>query len=187
MPVIAGFEQCDRPEYLLWFDGEYTGLDPHNDLVLEIGFVATDFSLNVLDRYSSFVNHDEPEIRRLMARNEWWTSREKEANEIIEGCTEGVPIAEIDLIISGMTKKITDDKLGILAGNSLTTDRGFISANLPNFASLLHYRMLDVSSFKIFAQSKYGLVFRKALKHRAMEDVNESIAEFRALTQLMNL
>jgi len=120
-----------------------------------------------------------------MAQNDHWLTREIEVEEFIEGCASGTPLSEIDLAISGITQRVTGGEPGILAGNSLFTDRKFINAYMPNFASLLHYRMLDVSSFKIFTQATRGVEFKKELKHRAFADVTESIAEFKALTQLL--
>lgn len=186
MQTRIGFEECARPSNLLWFDGEYTGLDPSNDIILEVGFLATDFDLNILDGYTSFVKQEESNIRDLSSRNIHWSTRESEIEEFIEGCATGTPISEIDLAISGIAKRFTFGNPGILAGNSLFTDRRFILAYLPNFSQLLHYRMLDVSSFKIYAQATQGIEFKKALNHRAFEDIHESIAEYKALTQLLD-
>jgi oligoribonuclease len=43
----------------------------------------------------------------------------------------------------------------------------------------LHYRMLDVSSFKIVMQAKYDKIYTKKEVHRALEDIEESIAELK--------
>lgn len=65
----------------------------------------------------------------------------------------------------------------ILCGNSIGQDRKFVDRYLPQFASRLHYRMLDVSSFKIVHQELYGQSFKKSGTHRALDDIRESIAE----------
>lgn len=179
------FEECASPRHLLWFDGEYTGLNPSSDIILEIGFLATDFDLNVLGSYSSYVKQEESLIKNLMANNNHWETRENEVEEFIEGCSTGIPLNEIDIAISGIVQSVTRGEPGILAGNSLFTDRRFIVAYMPNLSSLLHYRMLDVSSFKIYVQATRGIEYKKDLKHRALADVNESIEEFKALTQLL--
>jgi oligoribonuclease len=67
----------------------------------------------------------------------------------------------------------------VLAGNSVHYDRSFIKQWWPEVYSLLHYRILDVSSFKIIMQNKYGLVFNKQESHRALDDIRESMAELK--------
>lgn len=185
MPDRDMFENSLGPNHLLWFDGEYTGLNPDIDVILEIGFIATDFNLSVLDTYSSYVKQEEAVIRELIARNDHWIDKDSEAEEFIRRCSSGEPIEEIDIVLSGIAKKVNEEEVGILAGNSLFTDRSFINTFMPNLASLLHYRMLDVSSFKIYVQSTRGVEFKKLLAHRALSDIEESIEEFRALTQLL--
>ena len=41
----------------------------------------------------------------------------------------------------------------------------------------LHYRMLDVSSFKIVFQDRFKIHYEKKGSHRALDDIHESIAE----------
>lgn len=65
----------------------------------------------------------------------------------------------------------------ILCGNSIGQDRKFVDRYLPRFAARLHYRMLDVSSFKIAFQELYGLAYKKQGTHRALDDIRESIGE----------
>ena len=65
----------------------------------------------------------------------------------------------------------------LLAGNSIHQDRRFIENEWPRLNQRLHYRMLDVTSFKLAAESKYGIFFEKQNAHRALDDIRESIAE----------
>jgi oligoribonuclease len=48
---------------------------------------------------------------------------------------------------------------------------------MPNLAKLLHYRLIDVSSFKEVFREKYRLGFEKKNAHRAVDDIYESIRE----------
>ena len=68
-------------------------------------------------------------------------------------------------------------KPAILAGNSIHNDRNFIKKWWPEVDRLLHYRMLDVSSFKIIMQAKYNVIYQKKEVHRAFDDIQASIAE----------
>lgn len=74
----------------------------------------------------------------------------------------------------------------VLAGNTIGQDRKFIDVWMPEFASLLHYRMLDVSSFKIIFEQLYNKRFKKQKKHRAVDDILESIAELKYYMQFIN-
>jgi oligoribonuclease len=68
-----------------------------------------------------------------------------------------------------------------LCGNSIGVDRRFLDAQLPELDGYLHYRSIDVSSFKELCRRWYPDVYRKrpgkAETHRALADVRESIAE----------
>jgi len=43
----------------------------------------------------------------------------------------------------------------------------------------LHYRMLDVSAWKVVFEGKYGKKFAKPEDHRALEDIRGSIMELK--------
>jgi len=68
-----------------------------------------------------------------------------------------------------------------LAGNSIGTDRGFISRDMPELDAHLHYRMIDVSSIKELCRRWYPRIYyaqpQKGMAHRALADIRESIRE----------
>ena len=70
-----------------------------------------------------------------------------------------------------------------MCGNSIGVDRRFLDHQLPELDQYLHYRSIDVSSFKELCRRWYPDVYRKrphkAETHRALADVRESIAELR--------
>jgi oligoribonuclease len=86
----------------------------------------------------------------------------------------------IDLINKHFPDSMTDlKKRPILAGNSIMQDRLFIDKYFKKLSSRLHYRMVDVSSFKIMLNNKYNLEYRKQNSHRALDDIRESIGELK--------
>ena len=66
-----------------------------------------------------------------------------------------------------------------LAGNSIHQDRKFIEKEMPVLNKMLHYRMLDVSAWKIYFEQALGKKFLKADNHRALDDINGSIEELK--------
>ena len=70
-------------------------------------------------------------------------------------------------------------KRPILAGNSIMQDRIFIDKYFEKLSNRLHYRMVDVSSFKIVMTNKFEIEYRKQNSHRALDDIRESIGELR--------
>ncbi len=68
-----------------------------------------------------------------------------------------------------------------LAGNTIGTDRMFLAKYMPQIDQWLHYRNVDVSSFKELSRRWYPRVFFQAPAkdggHRALADILESIRE----------
>ena len=70
-----------------------------------------------------------------------------------------------------------------LCGNSIGVDRRFLDRYLPEVDQYLHYRSVDVSSFKELCRRWYPSVYKKRPdkkeSHRALDDIRESIEEMR--------
>ena len=67
-----------------------------------------------------------------------------------------------------------------LCGNSIHTDRHFLYGHMPALNAWLHYRNIDVSSFKEVLRRWYPVRYAppaKEGKHEALADIRESIAE----------
>jgi len=162
------------PTKLLWVDLEMTGLDSQQDVILEVAAEVTDFDFKTLASYEAIIKHDEA---RLQNMNEW-SQRQHAASGLVEKIkTIGRPEDEVKHELVGFIKAQFGNEPAILAGNSIHNDRLFIKRWWPEVDALLHYRMLDVSSFKILMQAKYGVHFGKKDLHRAFDDIQASIAE----------
>jgi oligoribonuclease len=69
-----------------------------------------------------------------------------------------------------------------LCGNSVCFDRRFLIRHMPKLEACFHYRNVDVSSIKELARRWRPEVVEKVAKasrHRALDDLRESIAELR--------
>lgn len=165
----------DKSTKLLWVDLEMTGLDPVSDKILEVAAIVTDFNFNELDRYESVI-FQLPELMATM--NEWCRT-----THTASGLVERVQVAPNEQQVASEFVQFVRKNFGkepaILAGNSIHQDRRFINQWWPDVEQLLHYRMLDVSAWKIIMQDKYGLEFIKTESHRALDDIKESIAELK--------
>lgn len=159
---------------LLWLDLEMTGLDTKNDVILEIAAEVTDFDFKTLASYEALIDHP---AEKLDEMNEWCLKQHTESGLLERIKREGQPEKEVVHQLVGFIKAQFGDEQAILAGNSIHNDRNFIKTWWPEVDELLHYRMLDVSSFKILMQAKYGVVFNKKDVHRAFDDIQASIAE----------
>ncbi len=176
----------DKPTKLLWIDLEMTGLDPQRDQIIEVAAIVTDWEFTELATIDQIVKHEEDEIRELIDANAWWTEQPAARDELLGKITSGEPLETIEKNLLKLIADHIGDEPVVLAGNSIHQDRLFIRRWLPNLEAKLHYRMLDVSSWKIVMMGKFNQEFEKASTHRAMEDIRESIAELKFYLQRVN-
>lgn len=168
------------PAHLLWVDLEMTGLDPVKDRIVEVAAIMTDWDFNELGRYESGVAQDEQELRALFAANAWASARPESTKELIDLSLSSPSEAEVqDALANFIGRFAAQDEVVLLAGNSIHCDRSFIKQWWPHIDRRLHYRMLDVSAWKVVMQAKYGMQFPKNETHRALEDIQESISELK--------
>ena len=167
----------DIPSKLLWVDLEMTGLDPDKDLILEIALEVTDFNFKTLASYEATIRQSRDKVVKRMSANSWWQSFPKNRDNFIDKLSFGKDIKLVEKDIIAILNEQFQNEPVILAGNSIYNDRKFITKNWPELDIKLHYRMLDVSSFKILMQSKYSVNFEKKEVHRAFDDIQASIAE----------
>ena len=162
------------PTKLLWVDLEMTGLDPETDVIIEIAAIVTDFEFKPLANFEAYVSQPE---EKLTSMNEWAQTQHDSSGLTDKVRQEGKPEGDVIREFTDFIKNNFGDEPAILAGNSIHNDRIFIKKWWPDVEALLHYRMLDVSSYKIIMQAQHGLEFAKTDDHRALGDIQASIAE----------
>ncbi|WP_345062983.1 oligoribonuclease [Leifsonia kafniensis] len=164
---------------LVWIDCEMTGLNLETDELVEIAVVITDYDLNLVDPGINIVIKPDASALEQMGdfvRNMHTTSG------LIEEIPNGVTAAEAEFeVIEYLLKFIPAEQKAPLAGNSIGTDRGFLTRYMPRLDNHLHYRNVDVSSIKELARRWYPRVYFQAPTkdggHRALADILESIRE----------
>jgi oligoribonuclease len=167
-------------DLLVWIDCEMTGLDLGKDALIEVAALVTDPDLNVLGDGVDVVIHADdaaldgmPDVVREMHQKSGLT-------EEVRRSTVTLQEAE-DLVMEYVTAWVPDPRSAPLCGNSIATDRGFVSRDMPRLDAHLHYRMIDVSSIKELCRRWYPRVYfgqpTKGLAHRALADIRESVRE----------
>lgn len=164
---------------LLWVDLEMTGLDPEQDRILEIAAIATDWDLNPLATYEGIVKVDDQIIASRMV-GPFWKKNQESYNSLIAQNTTGQPLPKIEQeLLAFLNDNFRKDYTIILAGNSIHQDRKFIDRELPEITKRLHYRMLDVSAWKVYFEGALHQKFQKPEAHRALSDITGSIEELK--------
>lgn len=158
---------------LLWLDLEMTGLDVEKEVIIEVGAIVTDLFFNELESYHSIVNQD----KRFIDSMDEWNKKTHSESGLIEKIPSGRKPHEVELDLINIVSKHFGAERAVLAGNSIAQDRLFIDKYFKNLSAKLHYRMLDVTSWKILMKERFAVVFDKKNKHRADDDIRESIAE----------
>ena len=165
------------PTKLLWVDLEMTGLDAQNDVILEVAAEVTDFEFKTLASYEECVKQPRELILDRMQKNIWWKDYPENRDEFLRRCADGKTSEEVEQDLVKLVEEHFGSEPAVLAGNSIHNDRNFIKQWWPQLDLKLHYRMLDVSAWKVFMQGAYGVQFEKKEVHRAFDDIQASIAE----------
>ncbi|MFC7613436.1 oligoribonuclease [Actinokineospora soli] len=167
---------------LVWIDCEMTGLDLGRDALIEIAALVTDSELNVLGDGVDLVIHASDEALAGMPDVVAEMHGRSGLTDEVRASTLTVADAE-QKVLEYVRQYVPEVRTAPLCGNSIATDRGFISRDMPALDAHLHYRMVDVSSIKELARRWYPRVYYaqpdKGLAHRALADIQESIRELR--------
>ena len=157
-----------------------TGLDPARHTIVEIATLVTDDDLTVLAEGPDLVIHADAEalanmddfVRKMHTKS---------------GLLEAMEASTLSLADAGrqtlefIRAHVPEQRTVPLCGNSIGTDRRFLDAQLPDIENWLHYRSVDVSTVKELCRRWYPDVYAnapaKGTAHRALEDIQESLAE----------
>ena len=167
---------------LAWMDLEMTGLDPSRHVIVEIATLITDDDLEIVAEGPDLVVHATDE--QLQHMDEVVVKMHTES-----GLLDRIRSSTLSLEDAGkqtfdfLREHIPERRSVPLCGNSIGTDRRFLSIHLPEIEEYLHYRSVDVSTLKELGRRWAPSVIKgaptKAGSHRALDDIRESVAELR--------
>ena len=175
----AGDQGANR---LVWLDLEMTGLDVTRHVIVEIAALITDEQLEPLDEGIDIVVHQpatalaemDTFVRKMHTRSGLLPEIEASTTTLADAGAQ---------TLAYVKSHVPEAETAPLCGNSIGVDRRFLDHQLPELDRYLHYRSIDVSSFKELCRRWYPDIYKKrpskSEAHRALADINESIAELR--------
>lgn len=113
-----------------------------------------------------------------------WCQEHHSASGLTERVLRGsITEREAEMQVLEFVKKNVGTYTPLLAGNSIYVDFQFLKKYMPELASLFSHVLVDVSTVKALCLRWYPKDNKKAPqkenKHRAMDDIKESIAELK--------
>jgi oligoribonuclease len=174
------FKRYNHIKKFLWIDCEMTGLDLDKEVIIEVAAVVTDLDFTTLETYETVVNQPNIYVERM----DDWNKKHHSESGLIAKIPFGKTPDQVEEDLLKLVKKHwpkieRKDDMPLLCGNSIMQDRLFLNKYFKEFSGKLHYRMMDVTSWKIIFNHLYELKYEKKNSHRALDDIHESIAELK--------
>jgi oligoribonuclease len=168
-------------EPLAWVDLEMTGLSLEKDVILEVAMIVTDGQLNPISESLHIVINQPVSV--LESMDEWCKNQHQRSGLTKEVTESSYTIKMADTFFAECIAQYAPKRGALLAGNSIWQDRLFIQKYMPQFYDYFHYKMVDVTSVQQLVKRWYTndprVEFKKQDVHRALVDIQESIAELK--------
>ena len=180
-------ESKSEPERLVWCDLETTGLDPNNDLLLEVGFRITDLELNTLSQKSVLIwgpKYIDKIVQSKIEHIVW--NMHKESQLFVDAKEHGTAITAARDVISNWLVQHDITVNDPICGSSVQFDRGWLDVWMPECINMFSYRNIDTSSIKEVCRRYNPVLYAKLDEdtspkklHRVQSDLTDTINEFK--------
>ena len=163
---------------LVWIDCEMTGLDPEKERLLEIAVIVTGPQLVPRIEGPVLVINQSDELLGQM--DNWNKGTHGRSGLIDKVKASAITEEEAERQVLAFVAKYLPKGTSPLCGNTISQDRRFLVKFMPKLEAYLHYRNVDVSTFKELAKRwrpEVYSAFKKRQSHTALADVHESIDE----------
>ncbi|GLS24514.1 oligoribonuclease [Marinibactrum halimedae] len=171
---------AEENNHLIWIDLEMTGLDPDNDVIIEIATIVTDAHLNVLAEGPVYAIS---QSESALAAMDEWNTRQHGGSGLTERVRQSqMTLAQAEADTIEFLKQWVPAGKSPMCGNSICQDRRFLVKGMPQLEKYFHYRNLDVSTLKELARRWAPEVLagvKKSGSHLALDDIRDSINELR--------
>ena len=176
-------------DLLIWIDLETTGLDVANNMmgmhthkILEVGMHITDKYFNIIDKgFEVIINHKEADLLAVM--NDYVKDMHTNSGLLQKVLNSPFSLRMAEkMMLDYVSEFNIAPGTSPICGNNVGFDKNFIDAQMPEFAKMLHYRKIDVSSVKEIVWRQYPEIaaeLEKPNKHRGLDDIQESIKEMK--------
>lgn len=169
-----------RTDTLVWMDLEMTGLDPEDNVIIEIATIITDDELNIIAEGPVIAVH-QPDYE--LDKMDSWNVKTHGGSGLVDRVKAStVSMAEAEKQTLEFVEQYVKKGHSPLCGNSIHQDRRFLVKQMPLLEEYMHYRNIDVSTLKELAKRwKPSILpgFKKGGSHKALDDILESIAEMK--------
>jgi len=171
---------------LAWLDLETTGLDEKSGRILEYAMVCTHVDLTDILYMSKIIPQNVGIARAMMddyvvdmhTKNGLLAELEAAEGNALQ-YADSIEQAEEELIqmLNAVTLAVGGNMyeiIFVIAGANPGFDKDWVEEHMPNLFKQLHYRQLDVNTYKVGMPDSFDP--KSSVAHRAMADIRESIA-----------
>ncbi|MEM6988117.1 MAG: oligoribonuclease, partial [Pseudomonadota bacterium] len=131
---------------LIWIDLEMTGLDPAQDVIIEVATIVTDAELNTLAEGPVLAIH---QSNALLESMDAWNREHHGASGLIERVkSSSLRVGDAEQQTLAFLADWVPAGASPMCGNSICQDRRFMARLMPELEAWFHYRNLDVSTLK---------------------------------------
>ena len=169
-----------RTDTLVWMDLEMTGLDPEDNVIIEIATIITDDQLNIVAEGPVLAVHQpDSELDKM---DDWNVKTHGNSGLTQRVKDSSISMEEAERQTLEFVKQHVKKGHSPLCGNSIHQDRRFLVKQMPELEEYMHYRNIDVSTLKELAlrwKPSITSGFKKKGSHKALDDIIESIEEMK--------